>query len=218
MVAAPLLLPKEVRHVSACVAGHDACPLCCWVQAVSTHLCVVMSHKGDSVIVVQCSETENVEQLPFRYQVRSGGGRGLAHNHPCCLRRLQDGLDTSHWTLACIVCFCGLDIIDAGVEEDGVIGVGCLYRLQAAVDDVDGCRFLLRKVQPVGTAQSGGVDSIHDGIVENEKAGEVVPVVVPACVGFVVDVEAHAAVLTGGAGGVAAVRVVLADCQGSFRK
>ena len=141
------------------------------MKVVTPQLCVVMSHKGDPVIVVQCSETWSVEQLPFRCQVRSGGGRGLAYDYPCCLRRLQNGLDTSHQSLACIVCFCGLDVVDANVEEDGVTGVGCLYRLQAAVDGVDGYRFLLRSVQPVGTAQSGGVDSIHDGIVENEEAG-----------------------------------------------
>ena len=85
--------------------------------------------------------------------------------------------------LACIVCICGLNVVGAGVEEGGVIGVGCRYRLQAGVD---GCRFLLCNMQPVGRAQSSGVDFIHNGIVENEGAGKVVHVVVSGCGSFVV--------------------------------
>ena len=69
----------------------------------------------------------------------------------------------------------GLNVVDAGVE-DGVVAVGCLYRLQAAVN---GGRPLLGNMQPVGTAQSGDVGAIHYGIVENDEAGKVVPIVVP---------------------------------------
>ena len=52
VAAAPLFLPEEARHVPACVAGHDAGPSWCWVQAVVSDLSAVMSHKGDSVAVM----------------------------------------------------------------------------------------------------------------------------------------------------------------------
>ena len=49
---APLFLPEEARHVPACVAGHDAGPSWCWVQAFVSYMSVVLSHKGDSVAVM----------------------------------------------------------------------------------------------------------------------------------------------------------------------
>ena len=82
------------------------------------------------------------------------------------------------------VALLGITCVVSPSPVAGVVGVGCLYRLHSAVDGVDGCRLLHCNVQPVRTAQCDGVDSIRNGIAENEEVGKVVPVVVPDCVSF----------------------------------
>ena len=78
-------------------------------------LSVVVSHKGDSVTVMQCSEAEGVKEFPFCRQVRSGSGGGLAHHHLSCLVCCQYGLGAGHQSLACILCVCRLQVVNAGV-------------------------------------------------------------------------------------------------------
>ena len=51
-VAAPLLLPEEARHVSACVAGQGTGPSLCRVQSVSSQLHVVVCHECHFVSVM----------------------------------------------------------------------------------------------------------------------------------------------------------------------